>query len=270
VVLIVIFLYRNWTGGNPLRGVIPLSGYLRVLKTYVSAATLRFVLAVAVPVVLVILIASAINHWLMGLVWLLFALFILAYSIEVHETDLVFDDQAQWLRSLGEEDSLVECRQRQQDFRLLTTYAVFQSLYPALFWFIVFGPAGAVLYIVTRQYVEAVEDESESSLADRTLHWLEWPAIRVTGLIFALLGHFGNCFERWLESLSDMRQHAGGLVLGQLADAATNGAEKLDIAPDMQTFAARSEGANVALRQLLDRTPFGWLGLAAIVTIMGY
>lgn len=267
-VLIIIFAYRNWIGGNPVRQAVPFESYAHWFRQRITATNLRYVICVGVPVVLTFLLAAEFKHWLFGLIWLGASVLILVYAMEINDVDVLFDDQNQWLRGLGEGDSLSDARQRQADFRLLTIYEVFQSLYPSLFWFLLSGPAGALLYILSRLYLDDLQDDDpEISFVDKVVFWMEWPAARVTGLVFALLGNFGKCFEVWLDSLQDVHE-ASGTVLLRVAGAAID--EDEPPADDsVEAFAERDASANEELRVLLDRTLFGWLGLAAIVAILG-
>lgn len=268
-VLIIIFAYRNWIGGNPIRQVVPFESYAHWFRQQVSATNLRYLICVGVPVVLAFLLAAEIQHWLFGLIWLAFSVLVLVYSIEINDVDMLFDDQNQWLRGLGEGDSLSDARQRQADFRLLTIYEVFQSLYPSLFWFLLLGPAGALLYILSRLYLDDLQDDDpEVSFVDKIVFWMEWPAARLTGLVFALLGNFGKSFETWLDSLQDLHE-ASGSVLLRIAGAAVDAGEPTGDA-SIEAFSRRDESTNEELRVLLDRTLFGWLGLAAIVAILGF
>ncbi len=97
---------------------------------------------------------------------------------------------------------------------------------------------------------------------------MEWPAARVTGIVFALLGHFGKCFDAWLDSLQDTHETAGGVLL-RLAEAAID-KEAVEDDGSQEEFSRNAEEANEQLRYLLDRTLFGWLAIAAIVAILGF
>ncbi|MDZ7686905.1 MAG: hypothetical protein U5O39_19735 [Gammaproteobacteria bacterium] len=144
-VLIIIFLYRNWIGANPLRSAAPFEQYAGWFRRNIAADYVRFVLCVGIPVALVGWLSFEIRDWALGLPWLLLAILVMAFAIDVVDSDTLFDDHSQWLQGLGEQQSLDEARQRQEDFKRLAVYEIFQSLFPALFWFLLLGPAGARL-----------------------------------------------------------------------------------------------------------------------------
>ncbi|XOV87317.1 MAG: regulatory signaling modulator protein AmpE [Pseudomonadota bacterium] len=266
-VLIIVFLYRNWIGGNPLREAFNFGAYANWFQQRVETPNVRFVLCVGLPVLVLLLLGMEMRPWLFGLVWLLVSLAVLVYSIDIRDMDLTFDDQSAWLASLAADTSVDSAAQQQSDFKLTVVYETFQNLYPALFWFLVLGPAGALICILSRLYMDQLADESEEmDLVERVVFWLEWPAAKVTGLLFALVGHFGRCFDEWTASLFDARDTvASGLV--RAACAASTASE--DSSTDLQQFVASAQETNLELRDLLERTLYGWLGIAAIVTILG-
>lgn len=269
VVLLTVFFYRHWLGENPLRPLVPFERYVDIIKQRIGATNIRYLVCVGLPTLLLFWLSITIDGWLLGLIWIALALSILVYSIEIHDLDIMFDDHAQWLRNL-QADELDTARQGQADFRLLTTYEIFQGLFPALFWFLLLGPAGALFYVLSRLYLDLLDDDDpELELVDQVVLWLEWPAVRLTGIVFALLGRFTDCFSLWLETFWDTREPSGS-VLSSLAVAAIGDDERLIETTDTEGFVRESEYQNRELRDLLERTLFGWLGIAALVTILGF
>lgn len=267
-VLIIVFLYRHWIGGHPLRGRVPARQYFDWFTRRGIPANLRYFLCIGLPVVLAFAISIQIGDWLFGLVWFVFALLVMLYAVDVYDEDEIFEDQAHWLHSPEAGADITAMRGRQEDFFLVTNYEIFQGIYPALFWFLVLGPGGALAYVLSKQYLDALgDDDPELDLVERAVYLLEWPAARISGLLFALLGHFGRCFEVWLETLGDLHQSIG-TVLAKMAEAAIDfPSPEPDETAD--AFARDSEEANEQLRSLMDRTLFGWLGIATIIAIVG-
>ena len=266
-VLVFVFFQRTWIGGNPLRDLLPFGAWAGFVRKQVTAQKVRYFVYLGVPVVLTLLVSIEIRDWILGLVWLLLSLAILLYAIDIEDMEARFDDEAEWLRSEGHDTSMAAMIERQEEFRMVALYDVFQNLYPALFWFLLLGPAGALAYVLSREYLDGLDDnDPELDLVEQVVYWLEWPAVRLTGLVFALVGRFGRCFDEWLATLGDTREPSANVLL-RFADAA--GDDIPHDGQDIESFASASALANEELRVLLDRTLFGWLGLAAIVVIMG-
>ena len=78
-----------------------------------------------------------------------------------------------------------------------------QRLFALLFWFIILGPIGAVLYRGSLD-LQQLSDDDENPLASARDHLaqlidlLDYIPIRLTILIYALAGDFSHCFGFWL------------------------------------------------------------------------
>jgi AmpE protein len=70
-----------------------------------------------------------------------------------------------------------------------------RRVFAVFFWFIVLGPAGAVLY----RLVDLCRKEGVTTAAAATtvLQLLDWLPVRLLGLIFALGGHFTKVIKYW-------------------------------------------------------------------------
>ncbi|NKB46861.1 MAG: regulatory signaling modulator protein AmpE [Legionellales bacterium] len=78
----------------------------------------------------------------------------------------------------------------------------YQGIFGIIFWFIVFGPVGAVLYRSAQQLSLAAankgSDNNEmSAQANLLLELLDWIPVRLTTLIFSLVGDFNTSFSIW-------------------------------------------------------------------------
>ena len=74
-----------------------------------------------------------------------------------------------------------------------------ERVYGVLFWFILLGPAGAVLYRLSGS-LERVIDEAGCGLvqAANRFHWLlAWIPARLSALGYAMAGSFGHATEHW-------------------------------------------------------------------------
>jgi AmpE protein len=89
--------------------------------------------------------------------------------------------------------------------------SAYSDVFAILFWFMIFGSAGAVLYYMTNElaaYLEQNEKEGNCLLAVlRIRAVLDWVPIRLLGLSFALVGHFFIAASDWVKHL------IGGLAL---------------------------------------------------------
>lgn len=164
----------------------------------------------------------------------------------------------------------------------------FRYYFAVSFWFIIFGAAGALAYALLREYVvnqftlqtstqvaeqdepEQVGDvkpdphhpkrEAQAQLFARILYVVEWPAARVAGFAYLLVGHFSRAMPVWLGGLGDVdKPHSQ--YLAQIAmcaeDSCDNAHEMIEEPCAMMTLAKRSMVLLFAATALA--TLLGWL-----------
>lgn len=74
-----------------------------------------------------------------------------------------------------------------------------ERVYGVLFWFIVLGPAGAVLYRLSGSMERVIDDAGCGLLqASNRFHWLlGWVPARLSAVGYAMAGSFGHATEHW-------------------------------------------------------------------------
>lgn len=79
------------------------------------------------------------------------------------------------------------------------SYRGFERMFAVLFWFVLLGPVGALLYRLSLLYRERSADR----FIERVVWVLEWPVARLMGLTWALAGNFDACFPHWKRAALD-------------------------------------------------------------------
>ena len=159
--------------------------------------------------------------------------------------------------------------QRQEDFVVTHIYETFQSIVPVLFWYLLIGPAGALTYALANRYLMALDDDDpEVDLVELIVYWMEWLPVRITSLLFAFVGNFGPCFDFWIMDVLDTKEsHA--VHLSKMAGIAADESDE-NFADDVLGFSKFAEHHVNEISVLCDRALYGWIGLAAVVTIIGW
>ena len=135
-------------------------------------------------------------------------------------------------------------------------YRGFERMFAVLFWFFVLGPIGALMFRLV--FLRASKDHNDT-LAQYWLWILEWPAVRLLGLSFALTGNFSGCIERWRECFFCARRSTRAILSPLILGALTVGD---DLEPDCEI--TRKE--LTLLSKLYQRTLWFWLaGMSFIV-----
>ena len=145
-----------------------------------------------------------------------------------------------------------------------------------LFWFLLLGPVGALLY---RLSALAVDGESATGLPEQTrvgaralVTALDWPVAQLMTLAMALVGNFDTVFSTWREAGgTQFRLHTG--FLGSAARASVRG----ELVEEAEEYA--EEGMVQAMRELPElrdamslvwRILLLWLAVLAVFVIGGW
>lgn len=86
-----------------------------------------------------------------------------------------------------------------------------RQLFAPLFWYLVLGPVAALAYFLLRLNAEA-RVSATPALAQRLLHFADWPVARVLALSFALAGDFVATWQHWRARVLDADADAIELV----------------------------------------------------------
>ena len=96
------------------------------------------------------------------------------------------------------------------------------GLFAPIFWFVVLGPAGAVLYrlahLLTLEW-HAHENNAFNQFTKQAFEWLDWLPARVTASSFAIVGDFEDAVYCWRTHASGWSDKALGIVLASGAGA---------------------------------------------------
>lgn len=240
--------------------------------------TLWGLLALIVPILIGVGIIDIIVHGrLFGLIEFLFSLLVLLYCLRAENLKSQLND---YFAALETED-LTKAGNAAKEFlgkkapedaaglARAVTQGIFQKAivqcFSYIFWFILFGPYGVMLYFVVRElHLLATKEGSELKLflevSKKTQAVLDWLPIRLVALSYALVGHFTPGFAHWI------RTFLKGLdVENQLAW--TSGLAAMDAKINSDSKASISE--NVMAINLVNNAVIVWVVVVAIF-ILGY
>lgn len=93
-------------------------------------------------------------------------------------------------------------------------------MFGVLFWFLPFGAAGALLYLLTRMARDRWEGEPEfGRFARRVAAWLDWLPVRLVAFSFAIVGNFQDAQEAWRNQATSWGDENDGVLLAAAAGA---------------------------------------------------
>lgn len=246
----------------------------------------RYGIAVALlpPLLAVLLFQLALDEPLLGLAGLVFAIAMLFYAWGPRDLDVDVD------AVLSAEDPVAR-RAAVRDLGAASTDApslvgaVFRGAqrrwFGVLFWFLLLGPVGALLYRLSQLAAEAEASAllpAETAAGARWLHaLLDWPVAQLMTLAMALVGNFDTVIGAW-------KDHGGAgfdLDAGFLV-AAGRASVRAEVAEDIRDYVEEGvTGTGLALEmgempELRDamglawRILLSWLAVLALFVLAGW
>lgn len=271
-ILIALALLQLWSGYSPLRRDEWFGWWLNKLgavgwlndKPYLAAVVTLFV-----PIALLIFVYSVVP----GAVGFLLSVVILVYCLGRGEFGAYVGpyhracEQADWELAIeAAHKQGVDCADiapenwaRLNEAMLKAiSYQGFERLFAVIFWFVLLGPLGALLYRLSFAYRRA----SSSEVA---LHWLwalEWAPARALSVSFAIAGNFVGCINRWRDKVFCANSSATKMLSHSALGALSADDEWLE------TWDVTQHDV-VAVRRLYRRTLWMWLALLALWVLFG-
>lgn len=255
IILICLGLERYASIGSLLQRFTWFGSYVTWLRrTLTSESLWRGMLGVSVVIAPILIIFAIIyftvNDWLYGMLGFLISVFILLYCLGPND---LYHQLQQYFSAVDNKD-LEQQAALQKSFlgsripketdkanRAMTT-AIFtkanERLFAVLFWFVLFGPLGAIFYRVLtllRKKAEQTKTEFQTIVsAIQGLHALcDWVPVRLTTLVYTLVGNFTASFSYWikhaiqgLKSSQKLLTKCSLLALGIIPDNTTSTIEE--------------------------------------------
>ncbi|WP_086931001.1 regulatory signaling modulator protein AmpE [Agarilytica rhodophyticola] len=273
VVLAILFL-QVWGADNPFHKDEWVKRWVEYLdNSFSPGASLLFFLAVGLPILaasLVMYTIATVSYWPL----LPISVFILLYSFGRGEFTNIVTEYTQACFDEDWDSALERAGKLDVDLTGLApndwdtlhqhvldeaAYRGFERMFAVLFWFFIFGPLGALLYRLVFLFNHGANGENKS--AKKWLWVLEWPAVRVLGLSFAMTGNFVGCIRRWHDSLFCVTRPTH-MTIGQSVLGALSIEDDLD-----QTCEVTRKELSL-LDKLYLRTLWFWLGAIAVFILV--
>ncbi|VUD40296.1 hypothetical protein TDB9533_00079 [Thalassocella blandensis] len=274
VIVIAILILQVWGARNPLHQDGWYGTWLNYLNTfYLSTSASYFLIAALLPTLLVALI-----FWLLmkSSTWLVLPLevLVLLYSfgrgefgaiVQEYTSACFIDDWetgTERASRLGVQVDEVEPNNwKELHLQVLkeAAYRGFERMFAVLFWFYLFGPAGAFLYRIVFLFVQ--KNDAENPAAESTLKGLEWPVVRLLALSFTITGNFVGCYKACKRQLLSLHDEAKDILSNAILGA-------LSVDEELPQTCEVTQKELKLLDRLYIRTLWFWLFCVALFTIL--
>lgn len=231
---------------------------------------LLLIICVLPLIIIVGLINNVLTGWLYGIPQIIFGVFVLLYCMG---PDNLWVQTYSCINALSKEDPKtaidrahsafgINVPNNSQAFHQALTKAIFieasNRVFAVIFWFVLCGPIGAVLY----RSISICAEHSNlglTEIAEKIKSMLDWLPVRLFTLIFALVGHFTDVFSLWKKDVNKGLS-ANDKLLSECGIAA------LDIRND--NHLPEDGAAQKASLELLDRVLVLGVVFLAMIVIM--
>ncbi len=222
-VLIMFGLLQYWGSFTAIQKDAWFFGLLEKIQAGTQNNGFMYVLTVLFPCVFLVAILVFIKDWMWGFISLVLAVSVLIYAVgrKAYNT-LINDYVAAWKQAdyqrfpviLSQLDAeycaeLGEGLQKNHvSARESYIYAAFEGVFVVLFWFVLLGPVGALLYRLNSFFVTKTQWDFA-----RNIHAImERPAAFLLGLTFVLMGDFDRGMPTWRSSACHMGMSSKNVV----------------------------------------------------------
>lgn len=258
-----------------------LSSYIAYLQRYVNSAALwrgmAGVIVITGPLLAIttIIYCSA-GELFYGMLRPLLAIIVLIYCIgpgdfrrqlegfitAKQENDI--ERSNDYAKAILKEELPVAESERYRALTEKTLWCYNEQIFAVLFWFVVLGPIGALLYRLIERVVELAELPNSRisevfAMAIMLKDFLDWLPIRILGFSFALVGHFKDTFAYTRRHFFTSQNRQFLIAAGLLAVNA-NQSEPVSVTID----------EHKELLGLFDRALIIWLVLMALITLSAW
>jgi adenosylcobinamide-phosphate synthase len=195
-----------------LVAVLPLALIVLIVHALLGSLGAMFALAWSVAVLYVSLGFRRFSHGFTDI----------AQALREHDLNTARDVLGRWRGVPADELNAAEVARVSIELGLLQAH---RYVLGPIFWFVVLGPVGPVVYraadLIAERWGRQMEPEKRvfALFAERAFFWIDWLPARVTAASFAVAGNFEDAAYCWRTQAASWNRGAEGVVLASGAGA---------------------------------------------------
>jgi AmpE protein len=274
--ILALVLLQAWGGGEPVQRDRWYRDWQGRIANWDVGAPVRLALAVLAPVLVAQLLLGALEPLVFGLPWIVAAAVLLLYSFGRGDFQALTARYRAQCRSgdfegacLGTLEELGVASPEAPPGSTREVHALvlrgmiyegYQRWFPVLFYFVLFGPAGALGY----RLLQLCARRFEPYLTDRALYLVDWVPVRLLAATFALTGSFVHSRDALFGAIGDT-----GLEADELLDRVGRAALELEEPPgDDADFGEQAAREAEDAAGMLSRSAAGWVAVTALLVLL--
>jgi AmpE protein len=283
--IIALGLLQYWGSAGPVHRDQWVKKWFGSIRASGLMTELQLAAAVLLPMLLMFWVQDLVSGWLFGLLGVALMVLVLLYSFGRGDFEALVgryrgycqqgDFEAAFLfldenmSRPGDEACPNNPENLHRWAKEQIGYRGFERWFGVIFYFALFGAAGALAYRLLQLYCAASEaDDDERKMLAQILFWADWLPVRLLVFAFAVTGDWVGSREQLMRSLQDTTTPAARVIsdgahaalgLKTTVFSADNG--------DTQAFAEVGDWEIGQLQGLLSRSAVAWVVVLSIFVL---
>jgi len=272
-IILGLFLDRTFRHLHDLRDMAWFEFYAQSIQRFTGnrVPPLQFILILALPVLLLLGIQILLHDFLFNLPAFVFgvAVFIYCLGPACLSTDIEAYIHA---RTLGDEDEALHYAgtitdsaassspdQQTSDVTRAILYIANERIFATIFWFVIFGPFGCMLYRLVSELGKQIEYDNLAEFSEFIHGIMAWIPARMLAAGYALTGNFDGAYHAYKDRAytSELSQSNKEVLVATGLGAMRN----LDMETELTGI--------YAAQGLVMRGVIVWIGMLAMMTLGG-
>ena len=272
-IIIGLFLDRTFRHLHDLRDMTWFEFYAQAILRFTGklAPPIQFIVILALPVLLLLSIQILLNDFLLSVPAFVFGVIVFIYCLGpvclstdieayIHARTIGDEDEAMhYAGTITDSSASASPDQQISDVTRAILHIANERIFSTIFWFIILGPFGAMLYRLISELSKQLEYDELADFSEFIHSIMAWIPARMLAAGYALTGNFDSAYHAYKD-----RAHS--------ADYSQSNAEVLISTGlgAMQNLDTEDELAGIhASQALVMRAVIVWIGILAVLTLGG-
>jgi membrane protein required for beta-lactamase induction len=272
-IIIGLFLDRTFRHLHDLRDMTWFEFYAQAIQRFTGKRMppLQFIMILALPVILLLALQILLHDFLFNIPAFLFGIVVFIYCLgpACLSTDIEAYIQA---RTLGDDDEALHYAgtitdtaastspdQQISDVTRAILYVANERIFATIFWFIILGPFGCMLYRLISELSKQIEYDELAEFSEFIHAIMAWIPARMLAAGYALTGNFDGAYHAYKDRAytADLSQGNNEVLVATGLGAMRN----LDMENELASI--------YAAQALVMRAVIVWIGILAVMTLGG-
>ena len=272
-IILGLFLDRTFRYLHDLRDMTWFEFYAQAIQRFTGKhmPPLQFILILALPVSLLLGIQILLYDLLFNLPGFVFGVLIFIYCLGpaclsteieayIHARTMGDEDEAlHYAGTITDTAASTSPDQQTSDVTRAILYIANERIFATIFWFVILGPFGAILYRLISELSKQIEYNELAEFSDFIHSIMAWVPARMLAASYALTGNFDGAYHAYRDrALTRDYSQSNNEVL---VSTGLGAMRDLDMADELASI--------YAARALVMRAVIVWISILAMMTLGG-